>query len=658
MYNLVAAVMVSLSSVCLSASPEAVTGDLHKDGIVDFNDLRLFCLEWLTNGDSLAADFNNDKSVDLCDLNNLSKNWLVIAANDEFDDNSSLSQWTIVDEGTKSGPSAWQIVNGEFCEPSNIYGPDASRIDHRKGTYAYWNDPRAMAWADYKCEVSLRTTDDDGMGVMFRYQNPNNYYKFDMDRQRSFRTLLKMVNGVETTLASAASGYPQNTQMKISVCAVGSQIHILLDGVNVFGGAVTDTDLMTGTVALYDWGCTGLCFDHFSARTMNASVGAADDVYEAKAGQRVSAASVLENDTLPTEATAELVTFPQHGQITFRRDGTFDYTPEADFGGKDRFTYRAVCGESYDTATVTLKVDTPNSFTFVILPDTQIYSLQYPAIYTCQTTWIAEHKEALKLAFVLHEGDITHTRTEQEWINASASMDILDAADVPYAIVMGNHDLVNEAPRNASFFNAYFPVSRFTSRPTFGGVYEPGHMENCWHTFTAGGTDWLILALEFGPRDAVLNWANSIIENHPRHRIILLTHAYMYNDNTRLGEGDSWNPNTYVYCGSHDCTCNDGEELWNNFVKLHKNMTFVFSGHVLRNGTGKRIDAGVNGNLVYQMLANYQMNTNGGDGFLRIVKCFPESGNVTVESYSPYTDQYKTADDQQFEFTGVDLSAP
>jgi hypothetical protein len=87
-------------------------------------------------------------------------------------------------------------------------------------------------------------------------------------------------------------------------------------------------------------------------------------------------------------------------------------------------------------------------------------------------------------------------------------------------------------------------------------------------------------------------------------------------------------------------------------------MTFVFSGHVLRNGTGKRIDAGVNGNLVYQMLANYQMNTNGGDGFLRIVKCFPESGNVTVESYSPYTDQYKTPDDQQFEFTGVDLSAP
>jgi len=650
--------VVLFLSVVMSTSFGADTGEMAVDGIVDFNELQVFCLQWLTQGDDWSADFNHDEIINNSDFNSLSKNWHAFTVKDTFDDSSSLAHWTIVDEGTKSGPSAWQVLDGQLYEPSNIYGPAASNIDLRKGTYVYWNDPDAMAWKDYEFEVSLRTTDNDGTGVMFHYQNSNNYYKLDMDCERNFCKLFKMFNGTETLLASAAGGYSQNTQTNVKVTLIGSQIYVLQDGVNVFGGPITDSDIPAGTLALYDWGCTGMYFDNFSAYTTHVPPGAFDDLYEAYAGQTLHATSVLNNDTLRTDVVAELVTAPQHGPIQFREDGTFDYTPDADFGGIERFTYRIVRGDITCTATVTLKVDTPKSFTIVILPDTQKYSLSYPKIFTCQTTWIAEHKDELKLAFVLHEGDITHTRTIAEWENASASMSVLDSAHVPYAIIMGNHDLMSETPRNASLFNTYFPVSRYASFPTFGGVYESNHMENSWHTFTAGGIDWLVLAFEFGPRDAVLKWADGIIANHPHHRIIMVTHAYMYDDDTRLGDGDSWNPNTYVYCKDYDCTCNDGEELWTHFVKRHKAMTFVFSGHVLRAGTGRRVDAGDNGNLVYQMLANYQMITNGGNGFLRIVKCFPESGNVTVESYSPYTNQYKTTEDQQFEFTGVDLSVP
>ncbi|MEN6309214.1 MAG: Ig-like domain-containing protein, partial [Anaerohalosphaeraceae bacterium] len=628
------------------------------DGKVDFNDLQVFCQQWLNEGDGWSADLNHDEVVDNGDLSHFAKNWYTFHITDTFDDSSSLAHWTIVDEGTKSGPSAWQVLDGQLYEPSNIYGPAASNVELRKGTYVYWNDPAAMAWTDYEFEVTLRTTDNDGTGVMFRYQNTGTYYKLDMDCERGFRKLFKMLNGTETLLASAAGGYTQNALTQIRVNVIGNQIYVLHDGVNVFGGPITDSDIPVGTIALYDWGCTGMYFDNFSAYTTHIPPGATDDIYQAQAGQILNAASVLDNDTLRTDVIAELVTAPQHGQIQFRQDGTFDYTPDADFGGNERFTYRIVRGEITCTARVTIKVDTPNSFSLVILPDTQKYSLDYPAIYTSQTTWIAGHRDPLKLAFVLHEGDITHTRTTAEWDNASASMSVLDAAQVPYAIAMGNHDQPNAAPRDTSLFNTYFPVSRYENCLTFGGVYEANHMENSWHTFTAGGIDWLVFVFEFGPRDAVLSWANGIIAAHPHHRIIVVTHAYMYDDDTRLGDGDSWNPNNYNYCSSYDCTCNDGDEMWNNFIKLHKNMTFVFSGHVLHDGTGRRVDTGDHGNRVYQMLANFQMNASGGEGFLRIVKCFPESGNVTVESYSPYIHQYKTAPDHQFEFTGVDLSVP
>ena len=50
---------------------------------------------------------------------------------------------------------------------------------------------------------------------------------------------------------------------------------------------------------------------------------------------------VLANDAGVTPATdAQLLAKPQHGQLTFRPDGTFDYTPNDGFSGNDRFLYR------------------------------------------------------------------------------------------------------------------------------------------------------------------------------------------------------------------------------------------------------------------------------------------------------------------------------
>ncbi|HKB03745.1 MAG TPA: Ig-like domain-containing protein, partial [Gemmataceae bacterium] len=73
----------------------------------------------------------------------------------------------------------------------------------------------------------------------------------------------------------------------------------------------------------------------------------------------VPAPGVLANDTTPTgnPLTAALVVGPAHGTLTFLSDGSFDYTPAANFNGTDTFTYRAVDGPftSADT-TVTLVV--------------------------------------------------------------------------------------------------------------------------------------------------------------------------------------------------------------------------------------------------------------------------------------------------------------
>jgi hypothetical protein len=93
------------------------------------------------------------------------------------------------------------------------------------------------------------------------------------------------------------------------------------------------------------------------------------------------------------------------------------------------------------TAWATPPAITPGSWTLAVLPDTQLYAEQYPAIYTAQTQFLANYKNDLNLAFVLHEGDNTDDNLISQWVNASNAMEILDAAAIPYALVLGNHDL-------------------------------------------------------------------------------------------------------------------------------------------------------------------------------------------------------------------------
>jgi hypothetical protein len=62
----------------------------------------------------------------------------------------------------------------------------------------------------------------------------------------------------------------------------------------------------------------------------------------------------------------------------------------------------------------------------------------------------------------------------------------------------------------------------------------------------------------------------------------------------------------------------------------------------------RRVDA-ANGHPVYQMLADYQSRTNGGDGWLRILRFVPADDMVYVQTYSTWHNRYET--DANSEFT-------
>ncbi len=189
---------------------------------------------------------------------------LAILLSDNFDD-GDLAGWTVLDQGTKQGPSSWSAASQEARQSSNIHSSSADNTEQRDGTILYWNDAAAQSWQDYTVAATFRSTDNDGIGLVFSFTDENNYYKIDFDQQQSFSTLFQVSGGAETVLASVSGpGYVIGAETPLSVTVTDSTITVLRDGEDVFGGPVTGGTLSAGTVGLYSWGNNGAHFDNLT----------------------------------------------------------------------------------------------------------------------------------------------------------------------------------------------------------------------------------------------------------------------------------------------------------------------------------------------------------------------------------------------------------
>ncbi len=276
-------------------------------------------------------------------------------------------------------------------------------------------------------------------------------------------------------------------------------------------------------------------------------------------------------------------------------------------------------------------------FEIVVLPDTQNYvnpndGYTHLRIFEAQTQWIRDEilVNGRNIVFVTQAGDLTDSTdsssdaafVEQQWILADAAMDLLDGV-VAYGVCPGNHDKPGSVP---DFYNQYFAYTRFDPyvESWYGGHYPVTGNDNSYQLFSAGGVDFIFVHLQVYPDQGVYDWANTVLSAH-RNRIAVLTmHQYLQTDGNRMPIGQS---------------------VWDNVVVPNNNVRLVLCGH--NHGEAYRVDM-EDGRQVYQVLADYQSYTNGGNGFLRIMRFAPAEGRVYVETYSPYVDQYETDGNSQF----------
>lgn len=322
-----------------------------------------------------------------------------------------------------------------------------------------------------------------------------------------------------------------------------------------------------------------------------------------------------------------------------------------------------------------------DEFTVVVIPDTQYYMEVNPDVpgatfemFKAQIDWIKANQAAENIVFVAGVGDIVDngdfkagtypdssvSRAEWEKAKYYYNLETPFAGfpdGIPYGLAVGNHDQTGHGypisydnfslgfhtTHTTGFYNKYFGVSHFAGRSYYGGSYtatEANNNDNHYSLFSAGGIDFIVIFLEYDEAanqysTALEDWAHSLLGTYSSRKAIIVMHALGRPNGTpgsNLGTPSIFYPRAQaVY----------------NRIRSRPNVFLMLGGHTGGSGEGFRQDT-YGGKTIKSITSNYQGQTNGGNGYLRLMKFSVANDLISIKSYSPYLNQYKTDGDSQF----------
>lgn len=168
-----------------------------------------------------------------------------------FDDfsNSVNNNWQPINNTSLN--SNWIISNNEYIQTEDVrsvkIGFDGS---YKLGTYSLLKS--GFDYANYEFSVDatfreLKTLED--IGILFRYQDDDNYYRVSFNGRYGFCRFEKKLNGQFYTLAVNGRGYQKLQTLHILIRAYENILQVFVNGDSMFN--IIDNSHGQGTVALY-----------------------------------------------------------------------------------------------------------------------------------------------------------------------------------------------------------------------------------------------------------------------------------------------------------------------------------------------------------------------------------------------------------------------
>ena len=287
-----------------------------------------------------------------------------------------------------------------------------------------------------------------------------------------------------------------------------------------------------------------------------------------------------------------------------------------------------------------------NPWSLVYIPDMENLTANdsYNKTWLEMAQWIADNAETENIQHVIGGGDTTKSNSGDEY-NCAMEGYQLFMNDVSWSTMVGLNDYAEDyTKRDASQYHTTFGesvIKASAASETYKGSYVDAEnkstTENSYYRFNVNGVKWMILQLEYAPREEVLEWADGIIKEHPLDNVILATPGYLNGYGAKL---------------------KIGETVWNK-LSGNQNIKMILCGHST-NGTGAIAqatekysgDSGDTGSVPVLMM-NAQDLDAGADayytdrplGMISILRFSADGKNVAVQYYSPTEGKSFSPDD-------------
>ena len=311
------------------------------------------------------------------------------------------------------------------------------------------------------------------------------------------------------------------------------------------------------------------------------------------------------------------------------------YVPDKSGNGYDMPYYRFWLTEE-EMEEIRKEDDVEYAYAFAFLPDmqymtqTNITSLKY------MYNWIVKEGKTKNIEYIIGLGDMTNSNSAKEWETITRQTDRLNGY-IPYSLVPGNHDvLLNN--KLELFDGAYANKTGYYYQHVAanGGFFNKDSVRNTYLTFSVGEINYLIINLDFGATGDILEWAGTVLDDHPDHRAIITTHAYLNGDGTTLDPTDYGDSTTY------DKSFTSGEGMWEKLVSKHENIDMIVCGHIHHDSAVVTPRTGDAGNTVYQILMDTQTTCKklGGLGTVGLMYFTADGSRAKIEYYATIFDKY------------------
>ena len=403
---------------------------------------------------------------------------------DTFDSND-LTGWEVIDE-VDGEESNWFVEKGYLIQDT-----DFGKTKTLNGTDIIKSDKE---FKDCVLRANMACTDDDFIGVLFRYNDVNNYYRFLLSSQRKIVGVDKKVNGEFITLATYTEKEWPYVKFSVTVFMEGNNIKVYLNDELFFD--IKDKSFARGKVGFTSISNLGSFFDDISiySEYKIQPVETKQEIVRGPYLQNVleNHAVIMWNTLLPNNSVVEYGITKEDTQTITINEGLINHEVRLDDLKQETVYFYRINSNNVTSEWYSFKTASSNktNFSFVAYGDTQMNFLRHAEV--------VEQMVKHDFDFIVHVGDVVQRGPRDDWdVEFFGPMKEILTNKPVYAAI-GNHELNSEnyykyfnnpAPEHESYYsfqygNSFFVVidnaKEYAPEREYYTEYERGSEQYIW----------------------------------------------------------------------------------------------------------------------------------------------------------------------------------